>query len=75
MVIATKSDKNSLKVVFTKQFLTKVIIFCYFDVCSVSPPQVFQVQAKILTVRPVFPDYLSVSYGYGENEYLHAINV
>ena len=24
----------------------------------------FQVQAKISTVRPVFPDYLSVSYDY-----------
>ena len=32
--------------------------------CSVRPPQIFQVQAKISTVRPVFPDYLSVSYDY-----------
>ena len=28
------------------------------------PPQIFRVQAKISTVRPVFPDYLSVSYDY-----------
>ena len=29
------------------------------------PPQIFQAQAKISTVPPVFPDYLSVSYDYG----------
>ena len=28
-------------------------------------PRPFQVQAKISTVRPVLPDYLSVSYDYG----------
>ena len=35
--------------------------FVVFDVCSVRPVQIFQVQAKISTLRPVFPDYLSVS--------------
>ena len=59
--------KNILKVIFTKQLLTKVTIFRCFDVCSVRPPQVFQVQAKISTVWPVFPDYLSVSY---DNEHI-----
>ena len=35
-----------------------------FDVCLVRSLQIFQVQGKISTVRPVFPDYLSVSYDY-----------
>ena len=50
--------------VFTDQFLAKVAIFCCFDVCSVRPPQICQVQAKISTVRPVLPDYRSASYDY-----------
>ena len=62
MVIATESGWNSLKVIFTEQFLAKVAIFRCFDVCSVRPPQIFQVQAKISTVWPVFPDYISVLY-------------
>ena len=33
-------------------------------VCPVRLPQIVQVQAKISTVRAVFPDYLSVSYDY-----------
>ena len=44
--ITTESGLNSLKVIFTKQFLTKVTIFRCLDVCSVRPPQIFQVQAK-----------------------------
>ena len=43
---------------------SKVPIFRCFDVCSVRPHQTFQVQSKISTVRPVFPDYLSVSCDY-----------
>ena len=39
-------------------------MFRCFDVCSVRPPQIFQVQAKISAVRPVFPDYLSGFYDY-----------
>ena len=42
----------------------KATIFCCFDVFSVRPPQIFHVQTKISTKRPVFPDYLSVSYDY-----------
>ena len=38
--------------------------FRCFDVFPVRPPQKFQVQAKIPTIRPLFPDYLSVSYDY-----------
>ena len=38
--------------------------FLLFDVCSIRPPQIFQVQATTSTVRPVFPDYLSVTYDY-----------
>ena len=64
MVITIESDQKSLKVIFTEQFLAKVAIFCCFDACSVPPPQIFQVQAKTETVRPVFPDYLSISYDY-----------
>ena len=67
MVITTECGSNSLKVIFTKQILTKVTIFCCFDVCCVRPSQLFQVQAikfKISTVRPLIPDYLSVSYDY-----------
>ena len=62
MAITTESEENSRKVIFTKQYLAKVTIFRCFDVCSVRPPEIFQVQGKISTVRPVFPDYLSVSY-------------
>ena len=43
----------------------EVAIFRCFDVCSVRPSQIFKVQTKISTVRPVFRDYLSVSYDYG----------
>ena len=55
---------------FSDQFLTKATIFRFIDVFSVQifhlidPPQVFQVQAKILTIKLVFPEYLSVSYDY-----------
>ena len=38
--------------------------FCCFDVFLVRPPQKFQVHDKIPTIRPLFPDYLSVSYDY-----------
>ena len=79
MVITAESKWNSLKVIFTDQFLTKVVIFCCFGVGSVRPPHIFQIQAKISTVRVVFPDYLSVSYDYGENnqyiEFLVELNV
>ena len=39
-------------------------VICYNNVYSVRPPQTFQVQAEISTVRSVFPDCLSVSYDY-----------
>ena len=55
--------KKTSKVIFTVQYLTKVTIFCCFDVCPVWPPQIFKVQAKI-SVQLVFPDYLSISYDY-----------
>ena len=38
--------------------------FRCFDVFPVRPSQKFQVQAKRSTIRPVFPDYLPVSYGH-----------
>ena len=44
-------------------------MFCCFDVCFIRPPQTFLVQVKIPTVRPVFPDYLSVSYDYEIRKY------
>ena len=59
IVRTTESGQNSLKVIFTKQFLTKVTIVRCFDVCSAQPPQIFQVKAKI-SVR----SDLSVSYDY-----------
>ena len=65
IVITTESGFNSLKVIFTEQFLTKTTIFRCFDVLSARSPQIFQVQAKISTIPPVFPDYLSVCYDYG----------
>ena len=37
-----------------KKFLTKATTFCCFQVCSVQPPQIFQVQAKTPTIRPSF---------------------
>ena len=64
MVITAESHYNSLKVIFTEQLLAKVAIFRCFDACSVRPPQTFQVQAKISTVRPMFSGYLYVSYDY-----------
>ena len=36
--------------------------FRSFDVFPVWPPKKFKVQAKIPTIRPVFPGNLSVSY-------------
>ena len=48
----------------------KAAIFCCFDVYPVRPPQKFQVQAKISTKWPVFPDYLSASYDYDLRKYL-----
>ena len=59
-----ESGENSLKVVFTEQFLTKATTFCCFDVFSVRPPQIFQFQTKKMLIRPVFPDYLFVCYNY-----------
>ena len=64
MVITTEKDQNSLKVIFAKHFLRKANIFCCFDLCSVCPPQIFQVQAKISKVRHVFLDFHSVFYDY-----------
>ena len=43
-------------------------------VFSVRPPKIFQVQVKMPTIRSVFPDYLSVSYDYGENAVYSFIN-
>ena len=68
MVITTESGWNSIKVIFTEQFFTKVAFFCSFFMFwyYVRPPKISQVQAKILTVRLVFPHYLSTSYDYGK---------
>ena len=67
IVITTESRKNSLKAIFTKQSLKKATIFSCFDVYPVRSPHIFQIQVKISTIRPVFPDY-SVSYDYaGKN--------
>ena len=63
MVITTESGQNSLKVIFTEQFLAKVAIFRCFDVCSVWPPQI-STSSENINIRPVFPDYLSISYDY-----------
>ena len=62
IVITTESGQNNLKVISTKQFLTKTTIFRCFDVFSVRPTKIFQVQAKISTIRAAFPNCLSHSY-------------
>ena len=65
IVVATVSGQNSLKVIFTKKFLTETVKaakFCFFDVFSVRPPQKFQVLAKISTIQRVFADYLKKDY-------------
>ena len=62
--ITTEIGQNSLKVIFTEQFFTKATIFRCFDVFLLLPPQILQVQGKISTMRPVFQDYLSISYDY-----------
>ena len=36
--------------------------FCCFDVIPVRPPRKFQVQAKIPTIRPVFPILMTIQY-------------
>ena len=54
----TKSIQNSLKAFSLRSSSLKADIFCYFYVFAVRPPQ------KLTTKRPVFPDYLSVSYDY-----------
>ena len=66
IVITTQIGKSSLKIIFTKQFLTKASIFCCFDVFMYDYRRysVFQVQAKISAIRLLF-HYLSVSYDYG----------
>ena len=69
IVITTESDWNSLKIILIKQFLSKATIFCCFHVFSVRSPQIFQVQAKISTIGPVFPEYLSVSDNCDTKEY------
>ena len=65
IVITTENGYNNFKVIFTKQFFTKATIFRCLGVFSVRPPQIFQVQTEISTIRPVFPDFLSVSCDYG----------
>ena len=42
-------------------------VFAGSDVYCVRPPTKCQVQLQIHTRRPVYPDYLSVSYDYGVN--------
>ena len=64
IVLTTESGLNSLKVVFTGKLPTKASICQCFDVFSVRPPQIFQVQVKISSIWPVFLDYLSVFYDY-----------
>ena len=64
-VITTEKGQSSLKVIFSKQFLTKPTIFRCFDICSVRPPQIFQVKAKMSTVRALLPHQLYISYDYG----------
>ena len=68
IVITRESFWNSLKAIFTEQFIIKVAVFCCFDVFCLRPPQIFQGQAKIWKIWHVFPDYLSVSYDYASNK-------
>ena len=42
---------NSLKVIFTKQFLTKVTIFCCFDAFSVRPTQILSISSSSETIN------------------------
>ena len=58
IVITTKKRKAKpvSKQSPLRKFSLKAAIFCCFDVCHVKPPQKFQVQAKISTIRSVFPD-------------------
>ena len=70
IIVLHRSDKNEKwlkqhKVISTKKIFTPSSNFRCFNVFPVQPPQNFQVQAKISTILPVFPDYLSVSYDYG----------
>ena len=64
IVITTGSDQNSLKIISRSNSSQKPLFYCCFDLFSVQPPQIFQAQAKISTIRPVLPKYLSVSYEY-----------
>ena len=64
--IKTENGQSSIKVTSTIKIVTASSHFCCADVFPVRPPQNLQVQAKISTIRTVFPDYLFVSNDYGE---------
>ena len=67
MVITTEVDKITSKSFSIRNSSLKAAIFRCFDLFPVRPSQKFQVQAKISTIRSVFPDYFSVSFNYVEN--------
>ena len=62
VMISMKNGYNESKSSPPRKLSLQAAIFCYFDVLSIRPPQKFQAQGRISTIRPVFLVYLSVSY-------------
>ena len=59
---------KSIKIISTKEILTKSDHIRYFHVFSVRPTHKVQVQAKISTIKLVFPVFLAVSYNHGNTD-------
>ena len=57
-----RKERNIAKTASRSQIPTASSHFCCFNVFHPRPPQKFQVQAKILAIWCLFPDYFSISY-------------
>ena len=71
--VGTTVSKKVKSLSFTISLKKPPFLRC-FGVCFVQPSQIFQVQTKISTIRPVFPYSLSVSYDYGYINYFNYYN-
>ena len=62
--LAPQSQQQKVTKKSSKPSSLRKLSFCFFYVFPVQPPQKWQVPAKILTIRHVFPDYSFISYYY-----------
>ena len=67
IVVTTESSYDSLNVIFIEQFPKNASFFCFFYLCFVWSPQIFQIQAKNQKYRPcfkaIFPFLISMKKG------------